>query len=87
MGRFSALFLAPGTNPHTRHIRTAILATVVALLGSVLGVACTGDPSEHLTFIEIHRDGEGGVYGLNGATAVTVSPDGRHVYATAGVTK
>lgn len=87
MGRFSALFLAPGTNPHTCHIRTAILATVVALLGSVLGVACTDDSSEHLTFIEIHRDGEGGVDGLNGATAVTVSPDGRHVYATAGVTK
>ena len=36
-----------------------------------------------LTFVEVHRDGEGGVDGLKGAFSVTVSPDGGHVY-TAG---
>ena len=35
----------------------------------------------NLTFIEIVEDGEGGD-GLDGATSVTVSPDGDHVYAT-----
>jgi 6-phosphogluconolactonase (cycloisomerase 2 family) len=36
-----------------------------------------------LTFVEVKRDAIGGVSGLDGASAVTVSPDGRHVYATA----
>jgi 6-phosphogluconolactonase (cycloisomerase 2 family) len=35
-----------------------------------------------LTFLEAHRDGENGVDGLNRATDVAVSPDGRNVYAT-----
>lgn len=35
-----------------------------------------------LTFIEVQRDGVGGVDGLDGASAVAVSPDGRHVYVT-----
>jgi len=43
----------------------------------------TRDPaSGRLTFVEAHRDGIGGVDGLDGASAVTVSPDGAHVYAT-----
>ena len=37
-----------------------------------------------LTFVEVHKDGVGGVDGLLFATAVTVSPDGDHVYATGG---
>ncbi|HUT13356.1 MAG TPA: beta-propeller fold lactonase family protein, partial [Thermoguttaceae bacterium] len=36
--------------------------------------------SGELTFVQILRDGQGGVDGLNRATAVTVSPDGNHVY-------
>jgi 6-phosphogluconolactonase (cycloisomerase 2 family) len=35
-----------------------------------------------LTFVEVHKDGEGGVDGLNGGISVAVSPDGDHVYAT-----
>ena len=35
----------------------------------------------NLSFVEIHRDGFGGVNGLDGAHAVAVSPDGKHVYA------
>lgn len=33
-----------------------------------------------LTFLECHKDGAGGVDGLNGARDVAVSPDGAHVY-------
>jgi 6-phosphogluconolactonase (cycloisomerase 2 family) len=38
-----------------------------------------------LTFVEVHKDGVGVVDGLFGADSVTVSPDGKHLYA-AGVT-
>jgi uncharacterized repeat protein (TIGR01451 family) len=38
----------------------------------------------NLTFVGFEKDGVGGVDGLNGAHSVTVSPDGRHLYA-AGV--
>ncbi|HLF24879.1 MAG TPA: beta-propeller fold lactonase family protein [Anaerolineae bacterium] len=34
-----------------------------------------------LAFVEVQIDGVGGVDGLDGASAVTISPDGRHVYA------
>ena len=34
-----------------------------------------------LTFVEFHKDGVGGVDGLAGAISVTVSPDGKHLYA------
>jgi 6-phosphogluconolactonase (cycloisomerase 2 family) len=36
-----------------------------------------------LTFVEAQRDGVGGVDGLDGATAVAVSPDGAHLYVAA----
>jgi len=70
------LFAAPGTN----NLRIAGLATAVAFLVSVLGVACASDASQHLTYIEVLKDGEGGVDGLDGAISVTISPDGRHLY-------
>ena len=35
-----------------------------------------------LTFVEVHKDGVGGVDGLFGAISVTVSPDGKHLYAS-----
>jgi 6-phosphogluconolactonase (cycloisomerase 2 family) len=38
-----------------------------------------------LTFVEVQRDGVGGVDGLGGARGVTVSPDGAHVYAAGSV--
>ncbi len=38
--------------------------------------------AETLAFVEVLRDQAGGVFGLDGASSVTVSPDGRHVYAT-----
>jgi len=35
-----------------------------------------------LTFVETQQDGVGGVDGLDGATSIAISPDGRHVYVT-----
>jgi uncharacterized repeat protein (TIGR01451 family) len=35
-----------------------------------------------LTFVEVKRDGVGGVDGLDGAAGVAISPDGAHVYVT-----
>jgi 6-phosphogluconolactonase (cycloisomerase 2 family) len=35
-----------------------------------------------LSFVDVDRDGVGGVDGLNGATGVAVSPDNLHVYVT-----
>ena len=35
-----------------------------------------------LTFVEVHKDGVGGVDGLDAASDLAVSPDGKHVYAT-----
>jgi 6-phosphogluconolactonase (cycloisomerase 2 family) len=37
--------------------------------------------SGELSFVQVVKDGEGGVDGLNGAFSVTVSPDGKHLYA------
>ena len=37
-----------------------------------------------LTWVEVHKDGVGGVDGLAGAVSVTVSPDGNHVYGAGG---
>ncbi len=43
--------------------------------------AFTRNPSTGaLSFVEVEKDGVGGVDGLNGAHGVAVSPDGRHVY-------
>lgn len=36
-----------------------------------------------LTFVDIWRDGSGGIEGLDGARHVAISPDGRHVYVAA----
>ena len=42
----------------------------------------TPEPVSVLTYVEMKKDGVGGVDGLDGAKSVTVSPDGNHVYAT-----
>lgn len=41
--------------------------------------------AETLSFVEVFYDQVAGVFGLEGASAVTVSPDSRHVYTTAEV--
>ncbi|MDA1215525.1 MAG: beta-propeller fold lactonase family protein [Chloroflexi bacterium] len=38
-----------------------------------------------LTFVEVHKDGVGGVDGLDDLRWVTLSPDGQHLYAAGGL--
>ena len=38
--------------------------------------------NDGLVFLESFQDGTGGVFGMAAASAVAISPDGRHVYAT-----
>jgi hypothetical protein len=38
-----------------------------------------------LSFVQVQRDGFGGVDGLAGAADVTISPDGKHAYVAGGV--
>ncbi len=35
-----------------------------------------------LTFLDVYRDGNGGIHGLDGARSVTLSPDGSRIYVT-----
>ena len=51
---------------------------------SLAAFARDGDSGE-LVLLERHIDGVGGVDGLGSASAVLVSPDGRHVYAAGSV--
>ena len=46
------------------------------------GPSVSSTDTSVLTFVQVVRDGVGGVAGLNGAYAVTMSPDGSHVYAS-----
>ncbi len=52
------------------------------LIDNAVAVFARDPASGALTFVEVVRDGVGGVDGLLGASAVVVSPDGDHVYAT-----
>jgi 6-phosphogluconolactonase (cycloisomerase 2 family) len=45
-----------------------------------LAVFSRDSATGRLTFVEVHKEGIGGVVGLDGAVAVEVSPDNRHVY-------
>jgi cysteine-rich repeat protein len=49
---------------------------------NTIGVYARNPATGALTFVEQQRDAVNGVDGLDGASAVTVSPDGTNVYAT-----
>jgi 6-phosphogluconolactonase (cycloisomerase 2 family) len=53
---------------------------VMALLVASMLLLAVPASAAFLTFVEVHRDGEGGVDGLFGAHGVTASPDGAHIY-------
>ena len=48
--------------------------------GGVIAVFSRDGTTGRLTFVEVQKEGVGGVEGLDGAVAVEVSPDNRHVY-------
>jgi 6-phosphogluconolactonase (cycloisomerase 2 family) len=58
---------------------TTIGLAIVTLLLVGCGPQETTPP--HLAFVEVQKDGAGGVDGLRGVWSLTVSPDGKHVYA------
>jgi len=60
-------------------LQTGISLTMVMLLLAGCGPQKTALP--YLAFVEAQKDGVGGVDGLRGVWSVTVSPDGKHVYA------
>ncbi|MBM3471062.1 MAG: lactonase family protein [Armatimonadetes bacterium] len=62
-----------------RAIPAPIFLAIVALL--LVGCARGETAPSHLAFVEVKRSGTGGVEGLRGVWSLTVSPDGRHVYA------
>src|SRR2546427_403888 len=65
-----------------RRSQRFLLVTAAACLAAGLLQAATGPTaSSYLRFLEVQRNGSGGVTGLNGATGVAVSPDGKHAYA------
>ncbi|MBD2416000.1 hypothetical protein FACHB389_34100 [Nostoc calcicola FACHB-389] len=49
---------------------------------SALAVFERDEQTGKLTFVEVQKDDTDGVDGLNAATSVTVSPDGKYLYAT-----
>lgn len=55
----------------------------VASLGDQVAAFARDLSSGRLTFIDVEKDGVSGVDGLNGAFAITLSPDGKHVYVGA----
>ena len=63
-------------SPDGKHIYSA------AFTDSAVAVFSRDSTTGALTFVEFQRDGVGGVDGLNNAYSVTVSPDGKHLYAT-----
>ena len=62
---------------------TTLRALLAVLLLGLLttAVALAADPV--LTFVEVQRNGVDGVDGLESARSVTLSPDGKHLYAVA----
>lgn len=65
---------AVAVSPDGRHVYAT------AYEGSALTVFRWDAATEKLTFLQVLREGIGGVTGLTGATALSVSPDGRNVF-------
>ena len=65
-------------SPDGEHVYTT------SIFDDAVVVFSRNQSSGQLTYVQMLRDGVDGVDGLNGALSVTVSPDGRNVYATGG---
>jgi 6-phosphogluconolactonase (cycloisomerase 2 family) len=64
-----------------RRVSCAAALALSAIVLAVSAVPAQAVPGS-LTFVELQRDGVGGVDGLDTAIHTATSPDGRHVYAT-----
>ena len=62
-----------------RHLKIASLITVAFVLSALIQVAVIGAAGPFLIFVEVQGNITAG--GLDGAVSVTVSSDGKHVYA------
>ena len=58
---------------------------VAGLSDDAVAVFSRNPTTGALSFVEVHKDGVDGVDGLRWAHSVTVSPDGRHLYAAAAI--
>ena len=65
----------------TRSQRFLLLIAATWLGAGLLQAAAGPTASIYLGFLEAQRNGTGDITGLNGATGLAVSPDGRNVYA------
>jgi 6-phosphogluconolactonase (cycloisomerase 2 family) len=54
---------------------------VAGVADNALAVFQRDQETGRLTFVEVERDGSGGVDGLAKIVALTISPDNRHIYA------
>ena len=81
MRRRIATHLKPGPSTFPHHLRIATLTTAVVALVALSQIGVIGAAGPVLTFVGFEKNGVGGVTGLNGANSVTVSPDGKHIYA------
>jgi hypothetical protein len=62
-------------SPDGRHVYA------VGILDDAIAVFSRNATTGTLSFVEMQKDGVGGVDGLDAAISVTVSPDGKYVYA------
>ena len=60
-----------------------LILILIAQLSCVSKTVSTGGLP--LTFIEVQREGDGGIVGLDGPQMVVLSPDGRHAYAVSSL--
>lgn len=68
--------VAVEVSPDNRHVYVA------GSLEDSVAVFSRDSATGALTFVAVYNDGIGGVDGISGASAITFSPDGRHLYAT-----
>src|SRR5437764_20391 len=69
----------------TRSQRFFLVIAATWLGAGLLQAAAGPTASSYLRFLEVERNGSGSITGLDGASGVAVSPDGRTVYATGEV--
>jgi len=68
--------------PHNHPARVALICLAFAISALVLPVNGQSGWQE-LVFVQVVKDTDPGVNGLDGVNSLTVSPDGKHLYATA----